>query len=465
MRSVFVSYRRGDSEGQARSLNFELVKLLGKDSVFMDVDSIALGQDFRRILHERLESCDLMLALIGPGWLDAKDAAGNRRLESATDLVRQEIAAALQRNILVTPVLLQGTQMPPPERLPDDIKELVYRNGFELGHSTWESDVSEMVRRLGLDKESATPTCKPNETEANSARVPASGRFKTSWVLATLVVIAVVAAVLFYRQAHDQGSGSEIVASPQQAAESPSRQPAGSSSRQPAGSSPQQSAGTPSQQPSGFGVIRITNLKTRTAEVYGQDSSAQGTYSDGYAGTISPATTTLQVPAGTYKLKFGRHFVEHVAVTSARSPEILLGAISLPNLGRTAEVYDQNSSAEGTYTEGYAGTISPPATTLQVPAGTYKLKFGRHFFEHVGVTSARSQEILLGTISLPTLGRTVEVYDQDSGAQGTYAEGYAGTISPPATTLQVPAGTYKLKFDRLFVQGIRVEPGKTVVAQ
>ena len=67
MRTVFVSYRRGDSEGQAISLKFELVKLIGKDSVFMDVDSIALGRDFRHVLHERLESCDIMLALIG--WL------------------------------------------------------------------------------------------------------------------------------------------------------------------------------------------------------------------------------------------------------------------------------------------------------------------------------------------------------------------------------------------------------------
>ena len=200
MRTVFVSYRRGDSEGQARSLNFELVKLIGKDSVFMDVDSIALGQDFRRILHERLESCDLMLALIGPGWLDAKDAAGNRRLESATDLVRQEIAAALKRNIPVTPVLLQGAQMPPPERLPEDIKELAYRNGFELGHSTWESDVNEMVRRLGLDKELAAPARAPSEAKTNAAKSVASGPFKTSWVIATFVVIAIVAAVLFYRR-------------------------------------------------------------------------------------------------------------------------------------------------------------------------------------------------------------------------------------------------------------------------
>lgn len=221
MRSVFVSYRRGDSEGQARSLNFELVKLIGKDSVFMDVDSIALGQDFRHILHERLESCDLMLALIGPGWLDAKDAAGNRRLESATDLIRLEIAAALKRKIPVIPVLLQGAQMPPPERLPDDINELVYRNGFELGHSTWESDVREMVKRLGLDKESAAPAHAPNEAQPGPAALAVSRPFKTSWVLATFVAIAIVAAVLFYWKAHEQSPGSEIGASLQQPAGSP----------------------------------------------------------------------------------------------------------------------------------------------------------------------------------------------------------------------------------------------------
>ena len=243
MRSVFISYRRGDSEGQARSLNFDLVERIGKDAVFMDVDSIALGQDFRHILRERLDSCDLMLALIGPGWLDAKDAAGNRRLESATDLVRQEIAAALQKNIPVTPVLLQGAQMPLPERLPDDIKDLVYRNGFELGHSTWESDVSEMVRRLGLDKTSATPTHGPVGPDANSTASAVSGPFNTSWVPATLVVIAVVAGMFFYQKAHDQSSNSDSDTSIQQ--------PIGSSPQQPAASSPQQLAGSPSQQPAG----------------------------------------------------------------------------------------------------------------------------------------------------------------------------------------------------------------------
>ena len=464
MRTVFVSYRRGDSEGQARALNSELVKLIGKDSVFMDVDSLALGQDFREILRQRLESCDLMLALIGPGWLDAKDTAGNRRLESATDLVRHEIAAALKRNIPVTPVLLQGAQMPPPERLPEDIRELVYRNGFELSHSTWESDVSEMVRRLGLDKEPAVPAHAPHVAEANAAKL-APGPFKTSWLLGAFVMIAIAAAVLFYRKAPDQTSVSEIAA--------PLRQPAGSSSQQSAGpsppqsnvSSPQPSTGSPGQQPVGFGTVKVTNLKTRKVEVYEQGSSAEHIYAAGYAGTISPTAITLQVPTGTYKLKFDQLFVEHVAVTSAASPEILLGAISLPNLTRKVEVYGQSSSAEHVYAAGYAGTISPTETTLQVPAGTYKLKFDQLFVEHVAITSAATREILLGVISLPNLTRKAEVYDQSSSAEHVYAAGYIGTISPPATTLQVPAGTYKLKLANQFVQPIRVESGKTVIVK
>jgi hypothetical protein len=85
MGAVFISYRREDSEGQARALYNELSHRIGKDSVFMDVDSIALGRDFRQILHKRLESCELMFVLIGPDWLNVKDAVGNRRLDSPTD--------------------------------------------------------------------------------------------------------------------------------------------------------------------------------------------------------------------------------------------------------------------------------------------------------------------------------------------------------------------------------------------
>jgi hypothetical protein len=199
--------------------------------------------------------------------------------------------------------------------------------------------------------------------------------------------------------------------------------------------------------------------------VYDQKSSGTGYLAAGYAGSITPTTPTLQVPAGTYKLKFDRLFVEQVAVTLGHSPEILLGTISVPNLTRTVEVYDQTSSGTGYLADGYAGSITPTTPTLEVPAGTYKLKFDRLFVEQVAVTPAHSSEILLGTISVPNLTRTAEVYDQTSSGTGYLADGYAGSITPATPTLQVPAGTYKLKLANLFVQPIRVEPGKTVIAK
>jgi hypothetical protein len=152
MGTVFISYRREETAGEARALFNDLAARIGKDFVFMDVDNIALGRDFREVLRENLASCDLMLVLIGKVWVDAKDQSGHRRLDDPGDFIRLEIGAALKRNIPVTPVLLQGAHMPASEQLPQELKELSFRNGFELSHNRWESDVQEMIKRLALGK-------------------------------------------------------------------------------------------------------------------------------------------------------------------------------------------------------------------------------------------------------------------------------------------------------------------------
>ncbi len=183
MNTVFISYRRETTAGEARALFNELLGKLGKNSVFMDVDSIALGRDFRGALQKTLESCNLMLVLIGKDWADVKDEEGRIRLQNPGDFVRLEIEAALKRDIVVTPILVQGAHMPAPEQLPADIRDLVYRNGFELSHSRWESDFAEMTRRLNLDiakedrrvEQSASTAASPDTSIAPDAR-PAPGR-------------------------------------------------------------------------------------------------------------------------------------------------------------------------------------------------------------------------------------------------------------------------------------------------
>jgi hypothetical protein len=114
----------------------------------MDVAAIEPGRDFRKAIDQSVASCSVLVALIGRDWLGTTDAAGNRRLENANDFVRIELASALRRDIPVIPVLVRGAKMPNADHLPDDLKELHYRNAVELTHARWKSDVQFLIRAL-----------------------------------------------------------------------------------------------------------------------------------------------------------------------------------------------------------------------------------------------------------------------------------------------------------------------------
>src|SRR5450755_4837954 len=67
--AIFISYRRENSEDSARALYESLLPQFGKDRLFMDVEAIALGSDFRQAVETSLSSCGVLLAIIGPAWL------------------------------------------------------------------------------------------------------------------------------------------------------------------------------------------------------------------------------------------------------------------------------------------------------------------------------------------------------------------------------------------------------------
>src|SRR5215469_8962841 len=96
---IFISYRRDDSAGHAGRIHDRLEREFGQDLLFMDVDAVPLGVNFANVLSEEVAKCDVLLAVIGPNWLNARDEDGNRRLDNPHDFVRVEIGAALQRNI------------------------------------------------------------------------------------------------------------------------------------------------------------------------------------------------------------------------------------------------------------------------------------------------------------------------------------------------------------------------------
>jgi len=129
---IFISYRRSDSADITGRIYDRLIGRFGKEPIFKDVDSIPLGLDFVEYLDMKVGECDVLLAIIGGNWLDAKDENGNNRLDNPADFVRIEIQAALDRNIPVIPLLVRDTRMPREEDLPLKLRKLVYRNGTPI---------------------------------------------------------------------------------------------------------------------------------------------------------------------------------------------------------------------------------------------------------------------------------------------------------------------------------------------
>lgn len=141
---IFVSYRRDDSSGHAGRLSDKLVDHFGKDRIFMDIDTIEPGEDFVTVIENAVSSCGILIAVIGRNWL-AGSSGATGPLDNPNDFVRLEIAAALERDIRVIPVLVQRAIMPKSEDLPESLAKLARRNAVELSDLRWQNDVDQLV--------------------------------------------------------------------------------------------------------------------------------------------------------------------------------------------------------------------------------------------------------------------------------------------------------------------------------
>lgn len=146
-RKILLNYRRADTKGFAIAIYNSLVSSFGEDQIFMDIDTIEPGTDFVKVLEKAVQQCDVLIVLIGPQWLEIKDASGKRRLDNESDFVRLEIKAALERGISVLPVLVQDAKMSSAKELPDDIRSLARRQAFVIS-DRFSADVEQLAEVL-----------------------------------------------------------------------------------------------------------------------------------------------------------------------------------------------------------------------------------------------------------------------------------------------------------------------------
>lgn len=188
MAKIFISYRRDDSQYQADKLHGALKPYVANPQadIFIDIDNIPLGLDFADYIDGKVGQAEILLALIGHNWLNARDPkTGRRRLDDPKDFVCLEIASALRRGIPVVPVLFDGAPVPDAAQLPDDLKPLARRNGIPVNRASFDADVARLVRGLPVDLKGK-----------RAAVRAAKGRWSLNLLLPAIIAVSLAVALL-----------------------------------------------------------------------------------------------------------------------------------------------------------------------------------------------------------------------------------------------------------------------------
>lgn len=150
MSSIFICYRRDDSEGQAGRLYEDLARRYGKHRLYLDVDSKSKTFHIKRDASFHIQNCSVFLLLIGNQWLIRRPKATLPRIFDNEDLVRAEILEAMESGKTIFPILLGDCKMPDAKDLPLELSEITMLPAIELRHTRWPDDINQICEILEL---------------------------------------------------------------------------------------------------------------------------------------------------------------------------------------------------------------------------------------------------------------------------------------------------------------------------
>jgi hypothetical protein len=177
MSKIVLSYRRADSAAISGRIFDRLHDHYGEGVVFMDIDAIAYGYDFRNVINDALSSTDILLAIVGPRWLgEGEGGGGGRRIDEEADFVRIEVESALVRGIPVIPVLVEQAAMPSASNLPESLHSFAYRHHAMIDSGIdFHSHVDRLIRSMDqvLAARGHAPGSAPNAADESAHPVSA----------------------------------------------------------------------------------------------------------------------------------------------------------------------------------------------------------------------------------------------------------------------------------------------------
>jgi hypothetical protein len=213
--SIFICYRREDSADVTGRIYDRLVDHFGPERVFMDVEAIRLGYDFRSEIDQTIKVCSIVIIVIGDEWLAQVD--GKRRIDDENDRVRIEIETALRREIPIIPVLTRGASHPTKAMLPASLEALAYRHGTSIRHEHFRGDVDSLISQMDkllarqestrskpAEPTEPTPPVKPTQTTESRPAIPsvasisaiAASKEPAVWTRKRLIIVTAVGATV-----------------------------------------------------------------------------------------------------------------------------------------------------------------------------------------------------------------------------------------------------------------------------
>ncbi|MBU1342324.1 MAG: toll/interleukin-1 receptor domain-containing protein [Proteobacteria bacterium] len=146
MKGIFISYRRGGAGGHAAGrIETSLKDRFGRDLVFLDVQDISPGQNFDKAIDAALTQCHAFVVVLDRHWRSEEQI---QRLHDPADYVRREITAALERDAVIFPILIDGTAMPNELSLPDCLQSLTRYQALSLRHETFDNDIGLLIKAI-----------------------------------------------------------------------------------------------------------------------------------------------------------------------------------------------------------------------------------------------------------------------------------------------------------------------------
>ncbi|MDZ4709572.1 MAG: toll/interleukin-1 receptor domain-containing protein [Saprospiraceae bacterium] len=135
--AIFISYRRADlSQDQVNVIHEGLEKEFGHDSVFLDTSDIHGGAKWKQILNQAGTGAKICLVMMGKSWLE-KDKDGRFRIQHPDDWVRKEIEYAIEKNLEIIPILVNGAELPSPTDVPASIHPMFDSQTMTLDLNRW----------------------------------------------------------------------------------------------------------------------------------------------------------------------------------------------------------------------------------------------------------------------------------------------------------------------------------------